>query len=144
MTTKILSGSCIFLLLAWRGHGEGCATWHLSWGWFKLVWDLKSELMLCSLLCWRCPQGVLKKLQKNKFLLHIKWEFLIFFIGDTLQKLGFGVLPKFSPKILRFSQERFIFWQGSQTVLGNYCQIWFLRITRITEYHQIWLFGSPK
>ena len=37
-----------------------------------------------------------------------------------------GFLPKFSPKYCDSLKRDSIFWRGLPTVLGKYCQIWFL------------------
>jgi hypothetical protein len=41
-----------------------------------------ADVVLSITVCWRCevpPRRAPKKSQKNKFLSHVKWEFLIFF-----------------------------------------------------------------
>ena len=74
----------------WRGHGEGCVTCHLSWGWFKLVWDWKVswccalclDLVFYHIICWRCPRGAPEKNRKRtNFYRTLSNNFAIFFIG---------------------------------------------------------------
>jgi hypothetical protein len=49
--------------------------------------------------------------------------------GILCKSSDLGFLPKFSPKILWFPQERFHFLARLPTVLGDYCQIRFLQFS---------------
>jgi hypothetical protein len=124
----------------WRGHGEGCVTCHLSWGWFKLVWDWKVswccalclDLVFYHIICWRCPRGAPEKNRKRtNFYRTLSNNFAIFFIGTIFHSDEKILIKKIASVLSQSDHSISIgFFIGIKIDYPYYC------ILRMRRYHR--------